>query len=290
MAREKNRISYSAATHIGARETNQDALTIDFKQRFKKGINFAAKKGRFRNNKVRFFAVFDGMGGTKNGIEASSQAATMLGTALKKYLKEYKNIDKEMRPRKQDEDSLPPPEQLATPDYSETELIIMAMRDAIDEIDAYIYESDIEGGTTAVVLAVLPGGEFILYNIGDSPAFLVSGGQTTELSLRHNEAQRRKENDPNFDENSRGWDYLSSRLYACVGMSPYVPSEIANIKFGNLKKGDQILLCTDGVSGPLAKENLERILQYPAEEIVKYSVNQSKAVADNATAIVVDYN
>lgn len=101
-------------------------------------------------------------------------------------------------------------------------------------------------GSTAVLLALVEG-EFLVANLGDSPAFLLRDGCLRELTERHTEAKLLE---------SLGVTNRRPRLLQYLGipedefvLEPHIARESA-------QEGDVILLCTDGLTDVVAEDDM----------------------------------
>jgi serine/threonine protein phosphatase PrpC len=122
--------------------------------------------------------------------------------------------------------------------------------------------------------AAVEGGRLFGVTLGDSPVLLYRAGQLIQLSQSHA-----------FKE--KGYEHgLSQALGLSADVEPFC-FEI------DLANGDLILICSDGVSGPLSQEKLLELCgrRASARHWVTVAQEQAQTIAegpDDATAIVLD--
>ncbi|HOG01930.1 MAG TPA: SpoIIE family protein phosphatase [Clostridia bacterium] len=187
---------------------------------------------------IGFFAVSDGMGGLANGAMASafvSKSMTELMTICAKEFQEHRSIE------------------LATEAFRET---VRMMSDNL--FDAGNTEKRITYGATFSGVWLL-GNKAVFVNLGDSRGYLLS---------RYKKQPRQITEDQNIagilvkqGELSReaAKDHpSSSRLTAFVGMKPPAEPEAFTVE---IRPGDRILLCSDGLYGMVGERELARLMR-----------------------------
>ncbi len=120
-------------------------------------------------------------------------------------------------------------------------------------------DRDLKNMGTTIVLAVWrKSQELYIANLGDSRAYLVRDGAIEQLTIDHSLAWALVENKTISAAEAKEhrfrnvlWKYLGSKE---VGEGPVV-------KAVDAKKGDIILLCSDGLTGPVPDEKLLSFLQ-----------------------------
>jgi protein phosphatase len=168
------------------------------------------------------------------------------------------------------------------------ERVSAAIRAANDAIfERTISEHDKRGmGTTATVLVLMPR-RYLIGQVGDSRAYLLRGGQFQQLTKDHSYVQEQVDAGLLTPEQARVHPY-SNVITRCVGASGDV---VPDIYFGTLEKGDVLLLASDGLTGMLEDEQLNRILssdggpQYWVDRMITEA--NRRGGLDNITAIVV---
>lgn len=166
------------------------------------------------------------------------------------------------------------------------------MRSAIRKANAAIFERtlaehDKRGmGTTATVM-VLFSRRYLIGQVGDSRAYLLREGDLLQLTKDHSYVQEQVDAGLLTPEQARTHPY-SNVITRCVGANEDVAPDIY---FGNLERGDVVLIASDGLTGMLEDQQLATIMS--GEENPETCVNKMIADAnrrgglDNITAIVI---
>ena len=208
--------------------------------------------------------VADGMGGHKGG----ALAAQMTIDGLRRDL-----------------DQAPP----ATP-------VAHLLRQAFERTNQDVYriahsgDPETQGmGSTAVLLLISDRTAHIAH-VGDSRAYLYRKGRLRRMTTDHTRAQRMVEAAILTPE--QALDHPSaSVLERAVGIKPAIEVDITRIH--PVKKGDGILLCTDGLSGCVSDGEIEDILRGapPIQEIPKRLIEIAlrKGSKDNITVQYLQY-
>lgn len=143
-------------------------------------------------------------------------------------------------------------------------------------------------GSTLALLVFRSGIAHVL-NLGDSRVYLLRAGKLTQLSRDHTLAAylcARGELTPEEAQRDPRRNALTRHLGARegeLGLSPYFLPQIPVLP------GDRFLLCSDGVSGMLADQEITRVLKAArsaavcAETLVRLAVKSGGR--DNATAL-----
>jgi PPM family protein phosphatase len=184
--------------------------------------------------------VADGMGGQAAGEVASKRAIEIVPRELKKYLSGAVSND-------------------------ETKTIIRrSIVQANEEIMAMAaLDRELKNMGTTIVAAVWRKASSILYvtGMGDSRAYLVRGKKIEQLTIDHSIAQALVEAKTISAAEARTHRYRNV-LWKYLG-SPEV-GEGPEVKVVSIQAGDRFLLCTDGLSGVVADEQLlDFMLQKP---------------------------
>ncbi len=245
--------SFSAATHVGDRETNQDNFSLCGQ------IPFASEDESYRLRSVsaeKFPAVFalcDGIG----SLENSDLSAVCTLEALNSCTEGYKEAEDKIQWLKN------------------------SVRSIQQDVKSFLKNNQLKGGNTLTML-VIDENEFLFSNIGDSPTFILTKDKKlTELSIRHNLATYKKLTGQPVGPND------SRCLIYSIGANPYDLRNAASGKRMPLSAGDSFLLCSDGVTNELSEEEIAFMLseKMTADEFVARCA--SKEGADNCTAIVI---
>ncbi|MCS7045386.1 MAG: protein phosphatase 2C domain-containing protein [Gemmataceae bacterium] len=211
--------------------------------------------------------VADGMGGQAYGEIASKRATEVVPRELKKNLTPS-----------------------ATPDEVKT-IIKKAVVQANQEIVMMgNLDRDMKNmGTTIVAAVWRKGPEIYIASLGDSRAYLIRGGKIEQLTVDHSLAQALVENKTITPEEAKEhrfrnvlWKYLGSKE---IGEGP-------DVKAIPIVAGDRFLLCTDGLSGPVAEPQLlSFILDHPDVQQCADGLGQLAldcGSRDNVSCIVIE--
>ena len=166
------------------------------------------------------------------------------------------------------------------------------MRSAIRKANAEIFERtlaehDKRGmGTTATVM-VLFSRRYLIGQVGDSRAYLLREGDFLQLTKDHSYVQEQVDAGLLTPEQARTHPY-SNVITRCVGANEDVAPDVY---FGNLEKGDQVLLASDGLTGMLEDQQIAGIMneeENPEVAVTKMITDANRRGGlDNITAIVV---
>ena len=166
------------------------------------------------------------------------------------------------------------------------------MRSAIRKANAAIFdrtlaEHDKRGMGTTTTVMVLFSRRYLIGQVGDSRAYLLREGDLLQLTKDHSYVQEQVDAGLLTPEQARTHPY-SNVITRCVGANEDVAPDVY---FGNLERGDVVLLASDGLTGMLEDQQLATIMN--AEENPETCVNKMIADAnrrgglDNITAIVI---
>lgn len=139
-----------------------------------------------------------------------------------------------------------------------------ALRQAFDKTNHAIYEqahsgdSETEGMGSTAVLALISWNEVHIAHVGDSRAYLFQQGALNCLTTDHTRVQKMLDAGILTPEEAR--DHTdASVLDRAIGTRPTVEVDIEK-KFV-LEKGDALLLCSDGLTGYVDDEEIEKVLR-----------------------------
>ncbi len=131
-------------------------------------------------------------------------------------------------------------------------------------------------GLTTLTAVVLRGQSYTLAHVGDSRAYLLRGGQFTQITADHTVPH------PDF----------AHKLLRAVGAQDHL---VVDYQSGDLLVGDVFVLVSDGVHGALAKSRLRALTQpdaqtpdtaqHTSEQLVQAALRAGSP--DNATALVI---
>ncbi|MFT3828919.1 MAG: serine/threonine-protein phosphatase [Opitutaceae bacterium] len=218
-----------------------------------------------RENQDRFLvredlqlaAVADGMGGMPHGGEAAQLAIDSLDTLARQPL----------------------PEELA------------GWRTLLETLNRTVFElglklSPSQGIGTTVTIARAQDSRLLLAHVGDSAALRLRDGELEQLTTEHTVAAeilaRRAQGSPARLPRGAG-----HTLTSCLGL-PYLPN--VDVHEADLRPGDRLLLCSDGLTKPVAPAQLAAALaraDSPASAAAALvALANSAGGPDNITVVV----
>lgn len=177
---------------------------------------------------------------------------------------------------------------------SENDEIAEALRHAIKQANTRIYQESLAKspqaskssmmGTTCVA-AVLQGDMVYVANVGDSRAYIAREGQVLQISRDHSVVEEELRAGLITKDQVRGHPQ-SNVITRCLGNAEVE----VDIFSEHAKKGDFLILCTDGLSSMVSDEELGTIVQqFEPEESVRQLIKRANEQGgpDNITAVVV---
>jgi len=215
----------------------------------------------------RVFAVADGMGGAVGGAKASKLAVE----AIEKRWKE-----------------LPPP-------ASDRESIQKWLLETVTLANQSVWheaeeDSTVRGMGTTVVVAVQGEDNYMeIAHVGDSRAYLLRDGKPTLLTNDHSVVQEMVRAGRLTEEQARINPY-KNLITRCLGHEEKVEVDQTPVE---LKRGDWIVLCSDGLPTVLRDEQICDVVSTThepdgvCEELVKLTLDGG--APDNVTVVVVNY-
>ena len=217
--------------------------------------NFAVRLGEEAPLGEAVLAVADGMGGHAAGEVASQISLDALIDALSK--------------------TSSPSEQ--------------SLHRAVDAANRRVYSAsrlgDLQGMGTTLVAALLAGGVLLICNVGDSRAYLLREGKLTQLTRDHSWVGDMVAKGLLTPEQASVHPHRNM-LTRALGVGEFVQVDVTRVV---LRKGDRILLCSDGLYGQVSHGAIESILQgqslrRAASELVRSA--KRAGGDDNITVIV----
>ncbi|MGA7118981.1 MAG: Stp1/IreP family PP2C-type Ser/Thr phosphatase [Polyangiaceae bacterium] len=263
------RIKLFARTDVGQiREHNEDNFLVADLTRKTRGLletNRAGVVGRHGS----LFAVCDGMGGAAAGEIASQLAVDIL------YERMTESLD----------DSLP---------LSRDELARRLVR-SIESAGLRIFqEAKLDrtrrGMGTTVTAAALVDDYLFFAQVGDSRAYVLRDGRLVQLTRDQSLVNQLIEAGQLTEEEAETFEHNNIILQA-LGTADTVQVDLT---FCELRRGDTLLLCSDGLSGMVRFEDIREVLQSTPEPIDACRVLTDRANQagghDNITVIVVRFD
>jgi PPM family protein phosphatase len=209
--------------------------------------------------------VADGMGGAAGGATASRMAAEGIADTLRNRWNE---------------------ERMRTPNQ-----FVARIREAVEETNTRVHRRataspELFGmGTTATVAGILDGIVY-LAQVGDSRGYLVRDGRAVQLTRDQSMVQELVESGALTVEEAERSPHRSVLLQA-LGTSAHV--DVA-LTWHELRRGDRLVLCSDGLSGPLSDADIAATVSAApspdraCEELVRLA--NERGGPDNITAVV----
>lgn len=159
--------------------------------------------------------------------------------------------------------------------------------------DAVYHEAstkpEFQGMGTTCVAAAIRDGHASFVHMGDSRAYLLRDGRLTRLTEDHSFVAERVRAGEISEEDARKSRFRNV-ITRAVGLEPTAKPETSNL---DLQSGDVLLLCTDGLSGPVTENEIADILcsSVTPEEACDQLINAAlrNKGSDNITAVVAVY-
>ena len=186
----------------------------------------------------RLFIVADGMGGIEGGDVASAVAIDAMAEYAFAMM----------------------PWVLAS-NYAAPDILGAGLRDALHECEARIHRVarrkglDENMGTT-LTIAYVTWPVLHVVHVGDSRCYLLRNGTLTRLTRDHTIAQELVDKNA-LTEDQAAQSRFASMLTNAVGGREEAIVDLHRVE---LAEGDELMLCTDGLSGALGDRNIQSIL------------------------------
>lgn len=173
------------------------------------------------------------------------------------------------------------------PDYPDAELLGKAVEQANrDIINAALTGEGREGMGTTCTAAILEGNKLVIAQVGDSRAYLLHGGQLTQITRDHSLMANMIEAGQLTPEEARVHPNRSV-ITRALGSDPNTVADLYEI---NVEDGDRLLLCSDGLSSMLEDDEIQAVMNRIAEpqRCVATLVNGAVAAGglDNITVVI----
>ncbi len=206
------------------------------------------------------FMVADGMGGHKAGDYASRCAVDVMVRSI-----------------------------MGSAETDAKQLIQKAISDANEEIlSKSMGNPDYEGMGTTVVACSIREDTMKVANVGDSRLYLIRDHKITQITEDHSLVQEMVRLGKIDQENARNHP-KKNIITKAVGVMPQVEADFFDV---SLQAGDEILLCSDGLSNMLEDEEIRMIMEAgrditeKAEALVR-AANENGG-KDNISVIVIE--
>lgn len=208
--------------------------------------------------------VCDGMGGAKGGQTASSLAADMVGKKIEKC------YNRRMT------------------DFSIENLLLSAITTAnVSIYDRAVADESLSGMGTTVVACVVKNSVACIAHVGDSRAYFISDGKITQITRDHSLVQEMLDSGQ-ITKEEFAHHPNKNIITRALGIHEEVDIEFDAV---DVKRGDVILLCTDGLSGCVEDEDILKI--YESTDFRQLSSKYIEAAnnnggRDNITVVAVE--
>ncbi len=230
-----------------------------------KGLRRESNQDSFLINKdLKLFVVADGMGGHSGGEVASALAVE----TVERFISDNFSVLK-----------------------SSKDLLVKAYEAASNRIfDKAATESpELVGMGTTMVMTMVVDDSIFIGNVGDSRAYLFQRPHLWQISEDHSLV----------NEQLRSGAISESQLESFVGKNiitrsvGYERSVVADVLERPLTKGDQIMMCSDGLSGLVADKQISKVLnelkgQKAVDELIRLALENGGH--DNVTVVLVEVN
>ena len=276
-AESRVRVEAHGRTDIGGREINQDQFLIAaIEPRLRIAQSSVQINGSGFSPAVDtaqyLFAVADGMGGQAAGECASR---LVIETISRSIVSELQSSEAGPRAR----DRSPVPRLLAVVDECQE-----ALREHVR------HRPHERGMGTTLTLAYIRWPTAYIVHAGDSRAYLLRGNGARQLTTDHTVAQQLAHAAPSDTEVAHSrWNHVLWNVIGGDGRSLNPESVVLD-----LMDGDDLLLCTDGLTRGLSDDDLVQILQgsEPLSERVKRLVESAVAAdgRDNITVVTAHFD
>jgi serine/threonine protein phosphatase PrpC len=191
-----------------------------------------------------FFIVADGMGGHAAGEVASSMAVDAVRHALEAARPEIMEFAR-------------------SPSEEGRRQLVSSLENAVRQAHQAVYErgakeTDKQGMGTTLDVVLVAGAEAFVAHVGDSRTYLVRDGRAAQITTDHTVAEVLVIEGKLSAEEAQ-ISPLRTILVNAIGVAPDVGVEMAHVR---LKRGDKLLLCSDGMHDYFPQE--QEVSEYVA--------------------------
>ena len=269
-------VDLAGASHAGlVRPNNEDCYLVGRVERALQVVatNLPAEYGPARTEEVAYgMLVADGLGGSRAG-EVASRLATITFINLVLHTPDWV-----MRPGEEEANRV-------------MERIVQRYR-RVGGVLARWGEADpsLAGMGTTMTLACSGGSDLFLGHVGDSRAYLLRGGDLIRLTRDHTIAQELADAGriAQRDVDRHRLRHILSRALGSQGDT--VAVDVTRV---GLRDGDQLLLCTDGLTGMVSEDAIRDLLAAggTAESACRALIDAALAAGgkDNVTVALARY-
>jgi protein phosphatase len=183
-------------------------------------------------------------------------------------------------------DYLESPESGLTREEAVKEAIRSANRQVIE---AAKQRTECDGMGSTIVMAVWDAADVIIANVGDSRAYLYRAGELRQLSYDQNFANELRTKLGFSEERLRT---MPNRHVLTMAVGPF-ENILVRTHTEHLQSGDRLLLCSDGLHGPVDHATITRIvgehedLEPAVGALIECALENGGP--DNVTAVLLEY-
>ena len=269
--RQDRYIDYFGRSERGQRETNEDQYLVATLQRSllieQSDLPLSDWSRRFSGQAGKLLVVADGMGGHENGELASSLAVYATAQYILDFL----------------------PWIIPNDDNEDRESIRQEFTHIIESVDHTVnfhgQGQKIKMGST-LTLAYVFWPRLYLVHVGDSRCYLMREQRLSQLTTDHTMAQKFSDQGVLDEDKARNSKWSHILWNALGGDDQGIKPEVG---FFNLKPGDSLFLCTDGLSGVVPDSEIAATLQAEQEarkvcdRLIQRAIEEGSR--DNITAL-----
>lgn len=268
-------VAIGAESHVGkVRDGNEDQFLV---AQLAKSIriwktSLDGDSTRFSDEEGYLMIVADGMGGASAGEHASALAVRTVEDFMLDALKWFHHL----------------------PGHEEHALL-GELRQALEDADREVIrraraEPGLRGMGTTLTMAYSVGVDLYLVHAGDSRAYLFREGKLDRMTSDHTLVQALVDGGALTPEAARVHPRRNVVTNVIGGPRPGVHAEIHK---ADIRDGDVVLLCTDGLTGPVSDAEIARILaEHDAPDDAARALVEAALAGgapDNVTVVVARY-
>lgn len=195
-------------------------------------VNQDAVKTEVISDNLAWSVVCDGMGGQAGGDIASNIAVIMISKFLSDNLSELKTSDE----------------------------IKSVIYEAVSSANQAIYlksekDKNLKNMGTTVIVCVVSMNKLYVAHMGDSRAYLISDDEITQITTDHSMVQEMLDNGKLTIEEARNHPQKNI-ITRALGVNPEIKLEYNTL---DIKKGNIILSCTDGLTNTVEEQDIYNI-------------------------------
>lgn len=212
------------------------------------------------NNMAQYAVVCDGMGGANGGNIASKIAVEVIGSRIRDGFQES---------------------------CSAEHLLTSAMATANAGVfDRAQREEALSGMGTTVVAVITYHRVAYISHVGDSRLYLYRDGNLSQITRDHSVVQELVESGQITEEEARSHP-RKNYITRAIGV---VSEEYGEYDELELRAGDRLLLCTDGLTNEVTAEGMSNCLSMPLEDAVQALIRAAldDGGMDNITVALLD--